>query len=272
MSDDRAPAAFVAERFALEGRVAIVTGASKGIGLATALALASAGARVALVSRDADRLDAAVAEIKSACPHADVRRYVANAGDADQAEATVQAVADDFGRIDVLVNNAATNPYYGPVSGIDGPRAVKTLQVNLIGPLVWTRCVWQAGMRDHGGVVVNMASLGAYVVEPGAGFYAAGKAALVKLTSQLADELGPAVRVNAIAPGIVKTDMARVLWEDREDDLAARLPLRRLGLPQDIANAVLFLVGDASSWMTGQTLVVDGGMLAMPPAGLSERT
>ncbi|RBM18813.1 3-oxoacyl-ACP reductase [Prauserella sp. PE36] len=260
-----------ADQFALAGRVALVTGGSKGIGLATATLLTEAGAQVAVASRDAGHLDAAVEEIVRACPGAEPGRYVVNAGEASQAEATVQAVLEDFGRIDILVNNAATNPYYGPVTGIDVARAAKTVQVNLIGPVFWTRYVCDAWMSAHGGAIVNMASLGAYIVEPGAGFYAVTKAGLVHLTTQLAAELGPAVRVNAIAPGVVKTDMARVLWEGREKQLAARLPLRRLGVPRDIANTVLFLVSDASSWMTGQTLVVDGGAMAMPLAGLGEQ-
>lgn len=120
------------------------------------------------------------------------------------------------------------------------------------------------------GAIVNMASLGAYIVEPGAAFYAATKGALVNLTKQFAAELGPNVRVNAVAPGLVKTDMARVLWEQKEIEIARRLPMRRLGEPADIANAVLFLVSDAASWITGHTMVVDGGALAMPLAGMEK--
>ncbi|SFB56346.1 NAD(P)-dependent dehydrogenase, short-chain alcohol dehydrogenase family [Amycolatopsis marina] len=251
----------------LDGKVALVTGASRGIGKATAALLARAGARVALVSRSQERLDTAIADIATDTG-GDLRCYVANAGDQEQVLATVNAVKADFGRIDILVNNAATNPYFGPLVGLDVARAMKTTQVNVVGPLIWTQSVWDQWMCQHGGAVVNVASLGAYIVEQGAGYYASTKAALVNLTRQFAAELGPGVRVNAIAPGLVKTEMARVLWETKGDDVAAALPLARLGEPEDIAAAVLFLVSGASSWMTGETLVVDGGALSMPLSGM----
>lgn len=254
----------------LDGRVALVTGASRGIGKAIATTLARVGAQVALVSRKKEGLDRALAQITEVVPGARARCYVANAGDPDQAADAIRAVMADFGRIDVLVNNAATNPYYGPLVDIDVSRAAKTAQVNLLGPVLWTQGVWRSWMRDHGGVVVNTASLGAYVTEGGTGYYAATKAALVRLTTAFAAELAPGVRVNAIAPGLVKTDMARTLVEHRETELAAQVPLGRLGQPQDIADAALFLASDASSWLTGQTIVVDGGTLARPPSLLEE--
>ncbi|TCP47264.1 NAD(P)-dependent dehydrogenase (short-subunit alcohol dehydrogenase family) [Tamaricihabitans halophyticus] len=252
----------------LEGRVAVVTGASRGIGKATAEIFARMGAGVALVSRREEMLADAAGELVDKGATGAVRYYVANAGEPDQVEETVQTILADFGHIDILINNAATNPYYGRLTGLDFSRAAKTAQVNLIGPVMWTRHAWAASMRAHGGAVVNVASLGAYTVERGAGFYAATKAALVNLTKQLAAELGPCVRVNAIAPGLVKTDMARVLWEGKEDEIASALPARRLGIPADIAQATLFLVSDAASWITGHTLVVDGGALAMPLIGM----
>jgi NAD(P)-dependent dehydrogenase (short-subunit alcohol dehydrogenase family) len=164
----------------------------------------------------------------------------------------------------VLVNNAATNPYMGPSIGIDLARYDKTWQVNLRGPLVWTQAAWRAGMGERGGVVVNVASIGGLSIEPTIGIYNTTKAALIHLTKTLAAELGPAVRVNAVAPGLVKTDMARALWEPNEDAIAKHLPLRRLGEPGDIAAAVLFLCSDTASWITGHTLVVDGGALVAP--------
>lgn len=270
MNDSNGVPAVPADLFRLDGKVAIVTGASRGIGMATAGVLARMGAGVALVARREESLAKAVDELAGTGTEGRLRYYPANAGEPEQIAATVRQVMADFGRIDILVNNAATNPYYGPLTGIDAGRAGKTLQVNVTGPTLWTQEVWRAGMTEHGGAVVNMASLGAYIVEPGAGFYAVTKAALVNLTKQFAAELGPGVRVNAIAPGLVKTDMARVLWEGREDKIASALPLGRLGMPDDIANAVLFLVSDAASWLTGHTLVVDGGALAMPLAGMGE--
>jgi NAD(P)-dependent dehydrogenase (short-subunit alcohol dehydrogenase family) len=240
----------------LDGRVALVTGASRGIGRAIAAALAAAGARVMLSSRKQDALDEAAAGMEG-----EVATFAANAGEPDQAEACVAATVDRFGQLDVLVNNAATNPYMGPAIEIDLPRYDKTMQVNLRGPLVWTQLAWRASMAEHGGSVINIASVGGLAVEPSIGVYNTTKAGIIYLTRTLAAELGPGVRVNAIAPGLVKTDMARALWEPNEEALARRLPTARLGEPDDIAGAALFLASDLSSWITGHTLVVDGGAL-----------
>lgn len=182
--------------------------------------------------------------------------------------ATVSGVIADLGRIDILVNNAATNPYYGPMAGLDMPSATKTVQVNMLGPILWTQHVWHAWMADNGGAIVNVASIGSFIVERGAGMYAATKAALIHLTRQFASELGPQARVNAVAPGLVKTELSRILWEGREKDIAPAVPLERLGTPHDIAAAVLFLASSASAWITGQTLVVDGGALVTQPIGV----
>lgn len=169
-----------------------------------------------------------------------------------------------LGRFDVMVNNAATNPYMGDLLDLDLARAEKTVRVNQYGMIAWTRCAWRAWMSEHGGTVVNIASVGGLVVDPHIGWYNATKAAMLHMTRQLAYELGPRVRVNAIAPGLIKTELARAVWEPREPILTARLPLRRLGTVEDVANAALFLASDASAWMTGQTLVLDGGATALP--------
>ena len=240
----------------LDGQVALVTGASRGIGKAIATVLAASGATVVLSSRKQDALEAAAAEIDG-----ETSVFAANAGDPDQAAAAVAHTVDTFGRVDILVNNAATNPYMGPSIDIDLPRYDKTWDVNLRGPLVWTQECWKAWMRDHGGAVINIASIGGLSVEPGIGIYNVTKAALLHLTRTLAQEMAPAVRVNAVAPGLVKTDMARGLWEQHEAAIAARMPLHRLGEPEDIARAVLFLASDLSAWVTGTTIVVDGGAL-----------
>ncbi len=240
----------------LDGRVALVTGASKGIGRAIAAAYAAAGAQVMISSRKQDALAEAAAAMDG-----EVATFAANAGDPEQAEACVAATVERFGRVDILVNNAATNPYMGPAIDIDLGRYDKTFEVNLRGPLVWTQVAHRASMAEHGGTVINIASIGGLSVEPSIGVYNTTKAGIIYLTKTLAAELGPQVRVNAIAPGLVKTDFARALWETHEEALARRLPTKRLGEPEDIAGAALFLASDLASWITGHTIVVDGGAL-----------
>jgi len=255
----------------LDGKTALVTGSSRGIGMAIAQLFAEAGASVMLSSRKEEALAKAKAEIDAAKGErsGEVAWQVANAGDPDQAEACLAATVSRFGAVDILVNNAATNPYYGPLMEIDTGRIDKTVRVNQSGYLEWTQAAWRAGMSVHGGVVLNMASIGGLAVEHGIGWYNVSKAAVIHLTRQLAGELGPKVRVNAVAPGLVKTQFAKALWEPAEDRIAERMPLRRLGVPEDIAAAALFLCSDAASWVTGHTLVVDGGALEIASGGLS---
>ena len=243
----------------LDGKVALVTGASRGIGLATAQALAESGATVMLSSRKQDALDAAAATIDGP-----TGVFAANAGDPEAAEACVAATVERFGAVDILVNNAATNPYFGRAIDIDLPRYDKTWQVNLRGMLVWTQQAYRASMAERGGTVINLASIGGITVEAGIGIYNTTKAAVIHLTKNLAHELGPDVRVNAIAPGLVKTDLARALWEGNEEAISRHLPLRRLGEPADIASMAVFLASDAAAWITGQTMVVDGGATLGP--------
>lgn len=241
----------------LDGKVALITGASKGIGKAIAAAYAASGASVMISSRKADALEAAAKDIDG-----DVAWFAANAGDPEATGACVAATMDRFGAIDIVVNNAATNPYMGPTLGISESQADKTVQVNLRGVVTVTRQCWEASLKDRGGVVINVSSAGGLQVDRGAiGYYNATKAALLHLTRQLAAELAPGVRVNAIAPGLVKTDFARALWEPDEQAVARHMPLQRLGEPEDIAGAAVFLASDAASWITGATLVVDGGLL-----------
>jgi NAD(P)-dependent dehydrogenase (short-subunit alcohol dehydrogenase family) len=246
-------------QISLEGKVALVTGASRGIGKAIAGAFAGSGASVMLSSRKQDALEATAEEIGG-----DTAVFAANAGEPDQIAACVAATVVRFGRVDILVNNAATNPYMGRAIDIDLPRFDKTWQVNYRGPVVWAQEAWRASMADHGGNILNIASVGGLSVETSIGHYNVTKAALIHLTRTLAADLAPGVRVNAIAPGLVKTAFARALWEPAEETIARRMPLRRLGEPDDIAGAALFLVSDLASWITGQTLVVDGGALLGP--------
>ncbi|MCB1284053.1 MAG: SDR family oxidoreductase [Microthrixaceae bacterium] len=241
----------------LDGKVALVTGASKGIGRAIAATFAAAGAQVMISSRKIDALEAAAAQMPG-----EVAVFAANAGDLDAASACVDATVERFGGIDILVNNAATNPHMGPTLSIEAPQFDKIVEVNLRGPLFWTKAAWNASMKDRpGGSVINISSIGGLSVESSIGNYNVSKAGLIHLTRTLAKELAPTVRVNAIAPGLVKTDMARALWEQGEEAIASMIPARRLGETDDIANAALFLASDAASWVCGHTLVVDGGML-----------
>ena len=237
----------------LEGKVALVTGASRGIGKAIAKSYVEAGAKVMLMSRKEDVLRSAADEIGG-----DTAIFAGNAGDIETAQACVAATIKEFGQIDIFVNNAATNPYAGPTLGIDPARYDKTFQVNLRGPLFWCQAVWEAWMIDHPGVIINIASVGGLRAEGNLGVYNLTKAALIHLTKQLAGELG-LTRVVGIAPGLVQTDFAQMLVDNIGDALAKRLPTKRLGVPQDIANLATFLASDLASWMTGETYLIDGG-------------
>ncbi|HEX3593362.1 MAG TPA: SDR family oxidoreductase [Pseudonocardiaceae bacterium] len=248
----------------LAGKTALVTGASRGIGRAMAFAFAAEGANVVLCSRKQDSLDQVATELKDAHPAAGVLAKAAHVGDPEQAEACVDAAVAEFGSLDVLVNNAGTNPYFGPMVDLDVPRAEKTVQVNQLSIVVWTQLAWKKSMAERGGSIVNIASVGGIATEIGIGFYNATKAAVIHLTRQFAAELAPGVRVNGIAPGLVRTQLARALWENHEERINQHLPLGRIGEPDDIAKVAVFLAGDDSSWITGQTLVVDGGALIRP--------
>jgi NAD(P)-dependent dehydrogenase (short-subunit alcohol dehydrogenase family) len=250
----------------LDGKVALVTGASRGIGKAIAAAFAQSGAKVMLSSRKAEALDKAAAEMRA--DGGEVAWHAANTGDPAQAEECVRATFEHFGSIDILVNNAATNPYFGPMIDIEPSQVQKTVLVNQDAVLHWTQLVWRASMKEAGGVVLNISSVGGLSVEPGIGWYNVTKAAVAHLTRQLAGELGPKVRVNALAPGLVRTDFARALWEPAGDAVARRLPTRRLGEPEDIANAAVFLCSDAASWITGHVLVIDGGAMVTASGGI----
>jgi NAD(P)-dependent dehydrogenase (short-subunit alcohol dehydrogenase family) len=244
----------------MNGKVALITGASRGIGLGIARALIDRGASVCITARKQEGLDKAVILLQA--PNS----TLAIAGKADderhQAEA-VTATIERFGRLDYLVNNAGTSPHFGPLMDAEMSAVIKTFSVNVIAPLAWVQRAWVSWMRDHGGVVLNIASTGGLQSSADIGAYNASKAALIHMTSQLALELGPVVRVNALAPGLVKTQFARPLYENNEDAVAHLYPLRRLGQPEDVAAAAVFLLSPAASWITGSTLVVDGGELTV---------
>ncbi|MHA7986360.1 SDR family oxidoreductase [Rathayibacter sp. CAU 1779] len=233
-------------------RVAIITGASRGIGLAIAARLIDEGARVVITGRHQEGLDAAVAELGS--DHASA--LAGKADDASHREAVLAHALERFGRIDQLINNAGINPLFGPSLGADLGAVRKMVDVNVLAAFEWTRDAVAAGLS---GSVVNISSVSGISASPGIAFYGVTKAALIGLTTQLAAELAPRIRVNAVAPAVVKTAFARSLYEGHEAEAAARYPLQRLGEPEDVAGPVAFLLSDDAAWITGQTLVIDGG-------------
>jgi NAD(P)-dependent dehydrogenase (short-subunit alcohol dehydrogenase family) len=247
----------IAVMTSLHGQAAIVTGASRGIGLAIAAELVRRGAKVCVTARHLEPLTEAVTDLGGR------EAAIAVPGRSDDGDHQDEAVArtlEAFGRVDMLVNNTGINPVYGPITDTDAAAAAKILAVNVLAPLAWTRRVRDAWMGEHGGSIVNVASVAGLRSSPGIGMYGVSKAALIRLTMELAAELGPRIRVNAVAPAVVKTKFATALYEGREEEVSAAYPLRRLGTPEDIAGAVAFLLSGDAAWITGQTLVLDGGV------------
>ncbi|QMU69268.1 SDR family oxidoreductase [Streptacidiphilus sp. P02-A3a] len=237
-------------------KVTLVTGASRGIGLAVARALVARGERVVITGRDQASLEQAVKQLG-----AESALGVAGKShdEAHRAE-TVERALEHFGRIDALVNNVGTNPVFGSMLELDLSTARKILDINLVSTLGWVQLVHRAALAEHGGVIVNVSSVGGLGPAPGIGMYGASKAALIQLTQQLAYELAPSVRVNAVAPAVVRTKFAEALFAGHEEQVAQAYPLKRLGVPEDVGSAVAFLLSDEASWITGQTLVLDGGV------------
>ena len=240
-----------------EGKAALVTGATRGIGFGIAQELVTRGARGCITARKEDELAAAVEKLGGP------DKAIAARGSADDDEHQQKAVAqtiERFGSLDVLVNNAGINPHFGPMIDAELRAVRKIFDVNVTAALAWTQHAWQAWMNEHGGAVLNVASIGGIRPAPFIGAYNVSKAALIHLTRQLAMELGPKVRVNAIAPAVVKTDFAKALYENREDQVAAMYPMRRLGTIEDTGRLAAFLLSDSASWITGETVAIDGGV------------
>jgi NAD(P)-dependent dehydrogenase (short-subunit alcohol dehydrogenase family) len=249
-----------ASRFDLTGKVALVTGGSRGIGSAIAEALAEQGAEVVISSRKQADLDLQAERINARFPDKAVA-IAAHSGRPDELERLVTEVMARFSRIDILVNNAATNPYFGPVIGAELGAWDKTFEVNLRGVFLLTKLVYEASMESHGGAVVNVASVGGLRPGIGLGVYNITKAGVIMLTRQLAREIGGKVRVNAVAPGLIKTRFAEALWgnEGILDRVLASNPMGRIGVPDEVAGAVVFLASDAASYINGEVIVIDGG-------------
>lgn len=246
----------------VEDKVALVTGGSRGIGESIARALGQSGAKVAIASRKLDGVTAAAERLRAA--GVEVEPYACHMGKTADVAALVRSVIERFGRIDVLVNNAGTNPYFGPMLGADDAAFDKTFEVNTKGYFNAAREVAKHLVeRGAKGSIIFISSVAALRAAPLQGIYSMSKAAITGMTHTLAAELGPSgIRVNAIAPGLVDTRLASALVSNKDvvDHIVARTPLKRYGQPDEIAGAALFLASDASSFVTGHTLVVDGGM------------
>ncbi len=254
----------------VEGKVAVVTGASRGIGQETARELATSGARgVVITSRKQENVDQSRAElIESGVDGDKILAVAARADDEDAAQQAARATVETFGSCDILVNNAGTNPAFGNLMEVDLGALDKTWAVNMRAPLLWVRATHAVWMGEHGGAVVNVASVAGLRPSPLMGAYNISKAGLVHMTRQLALELAPGIRVNAVAPAVVKTRLAGALLED-EGATAALHPLGRVGEPEDVARLIVFLASDASSWMTGAVVPVDGGVTGAGSSGIS---
>ena len=254
--------------FSLEGKVAVITGASRGIGRAIALRYAQAGARMVVSSRKLDNVQAVADEIVKSGGEA--LPFQAHVGRPEDVIALVQHAIDTFGRLDIAVNNAATNPHFGPLLDADEGQWDKILDTNLKGAFRVCKAVVPHMTASGGGKIINMASIAGLRPSPGMGVYSVSKSALIMLTQVLAHELGSNnIQVNAIAPGVIKTRFSQVLWQMPQfaEPILNRLPLSRFGEPEDVAGLALYLASPASDYVTGSVFVVDGGMNVASPMG-----
>lgn len=251
MSEDRTDPTDATGRFA--GKLALVTGASRGIGFATAQRLIDDGARVIITARKEEVLREAT---KTLGPNA---YWVAGSVGDDQHHQDIEALLHELGPLDLLVNNVGINPVFGPMMDMEAKAAQKIINTNVLGSFELTRLAVRMGLREQQGAIVNISSIAGVTSSSGIGMYGVSKAAVLSMTRQLAAELAPDVRVNAVAPAAVKTNFARALYEGRENELSAKYPMARLGVPEDVAGPVTFLLSEDAAWVTGQVIVIDGG-------------
>ncbi|MBH0774827.1 SDR family oxidoreductase [Nocardia bovistercoris] len=246
----------------LLGRSALVSGASRGIGKAVAAELLSRGANVLITARKPGPLEEAAEELRALGHRGQVVALAGNSGDAESRAAAVDRVIAEFGSLDILINNTGINPVFGALMDADLDAVRKIFDVNVVAALGYLQAAYRAWMRDHGGAVVNVASVAGIRSTGVIGAYGASKAALIRLTEELAWQLGPTIRVNAVAPGVVKTKFADALYSADEEKAASIYPMKRLGSPEDVARLIVFLASPEADWITGETVRVDGGLLA----------
>lgn len=246
--------------FDLTGKVAVITGASRGIGESIARTFAAAGAAVVLSSRKQEALDAVAGAIRDDGGQA--LALAAHTGENDAAQALIQAATDTFGGVDILVNNAATNPHFGPILSAEESQWAKILDVNVVGYFRMAKAAAAAMEKRGGGSIINMASIAGKRPQPGMGVYCVSKAAVLMLTEVLAAELAEKqIRVNAIAPGFIKTAFSRAIWDNPQlyESVMRIVPQRRMAEPDELTGIALYLASDAGSFTTGATFLIDGG-------------
>lgn len=246
----------------LLGKSALVSGASRGIGYAIAAELLRRGANVLITARKAEPLNEAATALRELGHRGEVVALAGNSGDEQARAAAIERVLTEFGSLDILINNTGINPVYGPLMDADLSAVRKIFDVNVVSALGYVQEVYRSWMRDNGGSIVNVASVTGIRSAGVIAAYGASKAALIRLTDELAWELGPNIRVNAVAPGLVKTKFADALYSADEEAAAQIYPLKRLGTPEDVAQLVGFLSSADAGWITGETVRVDGGLLS----------
>jgi NAD(P)-dependent dehydrogenase (short-subunit alcohol dehydrogenase family) len=240
-----------------EARVAIINGASRGIGFEAAACLAREGWNVAITARKAEPLESSAEQLRGL--GAEVLALPGAVDDEEHQQATVSAVMDRWGRIDALVNNVATSPHLGVLTDATTEQLMRAMWINLAAPFAWSRLAWHAWLGEHGGAIVNVASIGGTYPVPRVGLYNVSKAALIHLTRQMALEMAPSVRVNSVSPATIKTRFSRAKYEGREADVADQYPLKRLGTAEEVGDVIAMLCTGRLGWITGQNIVLDGG-------------